>query len=539
MKRPAPQAPAGSSWLPSAVVALTFLAFLPALSNRFVDWDDGAFIVRNPHIRGLWPANVLWAFTSRMAGQYHPLTWLSLMLDYAVWGLSPTGFHLTNILLHALNAGLFFYLAKRLFALAQPELAPKRAAFAAALAALLFGLHPLRVESAAWATERRDVLSGFFYLLAALEYLKERRSRSLAYFALSLLAKGVGVTLPAALLVLDWFPLRRLEGRWRERLVEKWPYFALAGAALAANAFTESFNGALQTTARYGVPARLASAAYGLCFYLSKSVWPARLIPIYEFPPKLDPFEPRFVLCAGLAAGLTLAAVFLRKKRPALLASWLFYGLTLSPMLGLARFGPQLVADRYSYLSCLPLALLAAAGAEWLARRAHAELVALCAVVLAGLAALTWRQCAVWHDTDGFFAYVLAQAPDTAIAHHNVGRRLEAQGRMDEALAQYRAALAINPDYPLALNSLGLALARTGHPDQAEAPLRKALSLEPDYWEARANLGLALAAEGRYADAQDALQAAIALQPQRESLRRNLALVERAAAGATAQARRR
>ncbi len=501
----------------------TFFAFIPALFNDFVDWDDGVFIVNNPHVRGLWPANILWMFASRMGGHYHPLTWLSLALDYAVWGLNPTGFHLTNVVLHALNAALFFYVAKRLLCAAQPELDGRRVGYAALLAALVFGLHPLRVESVAWATERRDVLSGFFYLLAVLEYLKDRRGRSLAYFACSLLSKAIGVTLPLVLLVLDWYPLKR-----KRPLLEKWPYFALAAGALFANAFTESFNGAFDTTAHYGAGQRLAAAAYGLCFYARKTLWPTRLNPIVEFPARLSPLEPRFALSILAVVAVTAALFALRKRRPELLACWNVYVWTLLPVLGLVKFGPQLVADRYSYLSCLPFALLAAAGAERLARRGASETAALCGVIVAALGLLTWSQCAVWRDTDRFFASVLAEAPDTAIAHHNVGRRLEKAGRVDEAIAHYRRAVEIRPDYAIAWNSLGLALARKGDAADGEQALRKALTLKPGYWEALANLGLALASEKRYDEAEAELEQAIALNPQLPSLRQNLALVEQA-----------
>lgn len=532
----APPAKEAPDWLPTAVLAATFLAFLPALWNNLIDWDDGVFIARNVHIRGLGLDNLIWMLTARMSGNYHPLTWLTLALDYAVWGGSPFGFHLTNVVLHALNAALFFYVAKRLLTAAQPQLEPARAALAAAFAALLFGLHPLRVESVAWATERRDVLSGLFYLLAVLAYLKEQRPRSLFYFTLSLLSKAVGVTLPLALLILDWYPLKRFS---RERVVEKWPYFALAAAAALANAFTQSYNGALAPTSAYGLPTRLAAAAYGLCFYARKTLWPSHLIPIYEFPANLQPLEPRFLLSGVLVLAAAAALWALRKKRPALWAAALFYGLTLLPMLGLVKFGPQLVADRYSYLSCLPLALLAAAGAERLARRAQPETMALGGVLLVALTALTWRQCAVWHDTDGFFAYVLAEAPDTAIARHNVGRRLEARGRLDEAASEYRRAIAINPDYALAHNSLGLLLARRGDQKDAEPELREAIRLKPDYWEAHANLALTLTDAGRFPEALDEMNQAIALNPDLPALRQNLGLIEAAQARAQAKTARR
>lgn len=498
--------------LAGAVAAAAFLVFIPALFNAFVDWDDVVFLVKNSAYKGFGASNLAWMLTARMGGHYHPLTWLSYALDHALWGADPFGYHLTNVLLHAANAAAFFGLARRLL--------PSRAA--AALAALLFAVHPLRVESVAWASERRDVLSALFYLLTVRDYLDGKKGRSLVFFACSLLSKAVGVTLPLALLILDWHQKKPL------RLKDKTPYFVLAALAALVNAGTQSYNGALEGFAGYPLLHRLAASAYSLAFYVGKTLWPSDLVPIYEFPASLNPLEPRFVVSAVFVAAMAAAAA----RRRELLASWLFYVVTLLPVVGLVRFGPQLVADRYSYLSCLPLALLAGAAI-------HRRAFFLAPIVVLALATLTWRQCRVWKDTDAFWVYVLSKAPDTAIAHHNVGRRLDAQGRLPEAIAAYERALAIRPRYALAHNNLGLALMRLQKLDEAERHYRAALEIDENYWEARANLALALGSRGRYHDARVEIERAIALQPQRESLKRNRELIEAGIRGQDARRPRR
>lgn len=513
-----PREPAPSLVAPAAAVAAaTFLAFLPALSNGFVDWDDKPYLLENPGVRGLGLSHLKWMFTTILWGPYMPLTWLSFAVDYQLWGLDPLGYHLTSLLLHALNAAVFYVLARRLLerALAPP---PQALALGAAFAALVFSLHPLRVESVAWAFERRDVLSGLFYLLSLLLYVGGSLRPSLACYALSLLSKGMGVSLPIILLILDAYPLRR------KALKEKAPFFLLAGAAGLIGAI-----GQVRTPVAEAIvvdaAGRLARASYSLAFYLWKTLWPWPLLPLYEAPVILDPWEGRFLLSAATACALTAAAVLARKRWPAGLACWLGYAATLAPVLGLIPFGHQLAADRYSYLACLPWALLAGAGLVKLSRRDTTRAAALGGAVALCLATLTWRQTRVWRDTIRLWSHAVAFAPAMAIPQHNLGRALAQRGRFGEAIAHYRAALSVNPSYTIAYNSLGWALAARGELEAAEAAYGEALRLKPDYWEALSNLGLCLARQGRLEAAAARLEQAARLSPEVAGVRKNLGLV--------------
>ncbi|HEX9418402.1 MAG TPA: hypothetical protein VGA81_05065, partial [Methylomirabilota bacterium] len=317
-------------------------------------------------------------FTSFHVGHYVPLTWVSFGLDYLVWGMDPFGYHLTNLALHAANAALFFLVAVRLLALASPALAVDRLGLrvAALAAALLFSVHPLRVESVAWATERRDVLCGFFYLLAALSYLraanyllvKDARARSrrvwyaatIAAGAAAMLSKSMAVSLPAILLLLDLYPLKRLrldasllDAKSRRVLAEKAPLFLFAAAAAVLAVLAVGRADALTSVGRMGIVERLSIACFSLAFYPFKMLVPLHLSPLYELPPVLGPWTPSFAVSALAVIGITGLAVGLRRRWPALAAAWAGYVVMLVPVSGIVHNGPQITADRYSYLPCL------------------------------------------------------------------------------------------------------------------------------------------------------------------------------------------
>ena len=305
----------GGSWLVPVLIALvTFAAFLPTLNNQFVDWDDQRNFLENPHYRGLAWTHLRWMWTTFHMGHYIPLTWMTLGLDYVLWGMNPLGYHLTNLLLHAANAAVFFFVVRRILTLALPSPSERGHALAvsAGFAALVFAIHPLRVESVAWATERRDVLSGLFYLLTILGYLRDcepgKRGRgwywlSVAVFGCALLSKSMVVNLPVVLLILDVYPLRRLGGAlgwWSEPArrvyVEKIPFVLLAAAASAIAVMAQSSIHAAASLAQLSVPGRLAVSAYGLSFYVWKTVVPLNLSPLYELSPTVNPWAMPFLL---------------------------------------------------------------------------------------------------------------------------------------------------------------------------------------------------------------------------------------------------
>src|SRR5438876_81531 len=368
-------------WLVPALIALvTFAAFLPTLQNQFVNWDDDENFLDNPHYRGLGWTQLRWMWTTFHLGHYIPLTWMTFGLDYRLWGMNPFGYHLTSLLLHAANAVVFFFVVHRILTLALPSPSERGRALAvsAGFAALVFAIHPLRVESVAWVTERRDVLSGLFFLLTILVYLRscERPELgrwwyglSVALFGCALLSKSMAVSLPVVLLILEVYPLRRLGGSlgWasasaRRVYVEKIPFVLLAAAASALALLAQLSSRAMVSVAHLSALDRLVVSAYGLSFYLWKTVVPLNLSPLYMLPQTVNPAATPFIVSYGGVLAVTAIALALRRPRPGLPAAWLAYVVGLRPVVGVAYRGPQVAADRYTYLAALGWAILAGAG---------------------------------------------------------------------------------------------------------------------------------------------------------------------------------
>ncbi len=575
--------------LPLLTAAITLVAFLPALDAGFVNWDDDKVLLANDHFRGLGGQQLRWMFTAYWMGHYHPLTWLSYALDYSVWGIdSAFGYHLTNVVLHAISAALFYFLATRLLALAMGEPTGRESValrVSAAAAALVFSVHPLRVESVAWVTERRDVLSVAFLIPCVLCYLRygageAHRWRwytaSLVLLLLSLLSKAWGMTLPAVLLVLDFYPLRRIRATRKglfspaavRVLGDKLPFLLLAGwiAVKAAGAQATALY-TMKTLAEYGVANRIAQAFYGLAFYAGTTIFPIGLAPLYEIPIGMSPFEPRFVVAAVVVSAGIAALLAWRRRWPAGVALLAVYIITLAPVLGFAQSGPQLVADRYSYVSCMTFALLAGAAmlvsqrrlADRWPPRAVLGVTAGAAVALIGtLAVLTWQQTQVWRTSQTLWARTLAVCPTSRYAHYNLGvqfaneqqyapaieqfratlqldpahtgalaslgRALQAQGKPAEAIGRYTEALAIRPAMPKVHRWLASALQEVGRYDEAARHLDQALRLEPGSIEARSELGIALVQQGDFDAAIGHLTAAVRADPDNPQVRYNLGL---------------
>lgn len=531
-------------WIPGAVVGLvTAAVFLPALNNDFVDWDDIQNFLDNPHYRGLgWP-QLHWMWTTFHLGHYVPLTWMTLGLDYVLWGMDPQGYHLTSLVLHAANAVLVYVLGRRLLARALPQLPPSGPALrlGSVFAALLFAVHPLRVESVAWATERRDVLCGFFYLLAVLGYLRYcapapdqgRGDRkwywaSVACAGFALLSKSMAVSLPVILLILDVYPLGRLGGRtpgWlggaaRPVWIEKIPFILLSLAASVVALVAALSAGAANSLARVGLGGRIAVSLYSLTFYLWKTLVPRDLSPLYDLPFHVNPLARSFVVAGLTAVACTVVVVMQRRQWPAVAAAWLVYAVILLPVLGLVHNGPQLAADRYSYLSCLGWALLAGGGLAyaWGAVRGtraaplRAAMSGLAVVIVVGLGVLTGRQIAVWRDTDTLWSHALAVSP-SARAELNVGMMLARQGRLTDGVDHVEQALLRNPGFLDAYVGMGTLLTQQGRGKEALEYFALALKLNPRSAEAHNNLGLALEDQGRRAEAIAQYRAALESRP--------------------------
>lgn len=542
---PADLGPGRGHWLyPLAAALLTFAVFLPALDNGFIDWDERPLLLGNRHYRGLGWDQIAWMFTTRLMGHWMPLNWISFGLDYALWGMEPAGYHLTNVGLHAANAAVFYAVAWRLLGLALPERLTAdhaRLRLGTLVAALLFSLHPLRVESVAWVTERRDVLSGLFYLLAILAYLRYCEDRmagrprggrlywaAVALGALALLSKAMAVSLPVILLLLDVYPLRRLgvgpvgwTGPAARRVwLEKLPFATLGAGVAGVALWAQVAGGNPVPLAVLPWSGRLAIASYALVFYLEKTLVPAGLSVLYELrlPLALAPW--RVALSALTVVAITALAVALRRHAPGVLAAWVTYIVILLPVSGIVQSGYQVAADRYTYLACLGWALLAGAAVVALGRAS--ALVALIAV--AALGGVTWTQAKVWHDNETLWRHAVAVDPASGIARANLGAALNARGRPVEALAELRQALRLRPNYPDAHLNLGLLLAQGGDPAGAVPHFRQAIRLWPGFAEAHNNLGAALAVQGLRADAVPHFRDAIRISPDHADARNNLGL---------------
>ncbi len=477
-------------WLAAAVLAgLAFAALAPALACDFVNFDDFTYVIRNAQVKdGLSAAGVRWAFTTSRAANWHPLAWLSLQLDATLFGPGPLGFHLTNVLLHAANAALLFLALRALTG----------AFWRSAAVALLFAVHPLRVESVAWVSERKDVLSAAFGLLALAAYAGYARAPSLrrylavvAALLLSLLAKPMLVTLPCLLLVLDWWPLRRArEPRdWGRLAAEKLPLFALAAASSAVTVRAQAAEGAVMALEKLPLDARVGNAAVSYAVYLGKTVWPVNLAVLYPHPGGLPAWQ--VAAAALLLAALTAGAVALRRRAPYLLAGWLWYLGTLVPVIGLVQVGVQAYADRYTYFPQVGLLLAACWGAADLAgARARAALVT-AGVVAWILAGLTWGQLGAWRDSLTLWRHAVRVAGESATGLSNLGETLEELKSFKEAEAYYRGAVRLDPESVQAYINLGNNLLKQDPPryDDAARVFEELCRVKPDSAEGHTNLG--------------------------------------------------
>jgi tetratricopeptide (TPR) repeat protein len=522
------------------VFAITVAWFLPALGNGFVAWDDDVLLTGNPYYRGLSWRHLVWMATTVHGGHYDPLTWLTYGIDYALWGMDPRGYHLTSVLFHGVNAVLAFWLTRTLLRRAGLQ-DGSRLWLAAAAGALFFALHPLRVESVVWVSERRDVVCGVFYLLALLAYVRMADAArpgpwlgaSLGCFLLSLLAKPWGMTLPAVLLVLDVYPLRRHRqpGARRRLLLEKAPFLLLALAAAAVASYALDAAGALRPTlAEYGVGQRLAQAFYALCFYVAKTVVPAGLSPLYPFDPQLDPTAPAYALSALVVLGAAVTLVLFRRRAPWAVAAAAGYALIALPVLGFAQAGGHAVADRYSYLACLPWAVLAAAGVYASGRVAPRATGAAAVTILAALALLTVRQTRVWKSSLTLWEHAVRVDGTSSPAHAERGRARRAAGDSAGAVADFDTAIALDRTNAAAYSERGSVRHEAGDLNAALADYTAAIRALPRYASAYYNRGVAWQAKGNLDAAASDYGEAIRLNPRDPRPRNNRGVV-RAAQG--------
>lgn len=534
--------PPHARWVPVFLAMAVLLAYWPVRRLGFVRFDDPTYVTENPHVlRGLtWPG-VKWAFTSGYGANWHPLTWLSHMVDVQLYGLSAGGHHVSSVLLHAMSASLLFGVLFRMTG------AVWRSAFVAAA----FALHPIHVESVAWVAERKDVLSAFLWMATLWAYVSYVRAQDalrytmvLLLFTLGLMAKPMVVTLPFALLLLDVWPLRRLElgGDWprsaRRLIREKLPMFALSAASSAVTYVVQQNGGTIASSIRLPASERVANALISYLAYLGKTIWPRQLAAYYPYPQTLS--GPLVLASAVVLVVASAAAIAVARRRPYVLVGWFWYIGTLIPAIGIVQVGTQSMADRYTYIPLIGIFIVAAWGipdllGRWI-RSTVPFAVGACVALLACTIG-TRAQVRYWQSSTTLWRHALAVTSDNYAAHTYYGNALAAEGDLPGAIAHYNRAISIRPDYPEAHNNLGPALARTGKLDDAIAQFKEAIRLRPNYADAHSNLGVALASQGKWDAAIAEYTEAIRLDPEHARARSNLGLALQAA-GRTADAQR-
>ncbi len=496
------------------LVITTCAVYWQVGNHDFVAFDDDAYITKNPQVQaGLTSDSILWAFTAAHADNWHPLTWLSLMLDIELYGMNPGQMLMTNLFFHIANTLLLFLVLCLLTS------APLHSGFVAAL----FALHPLHVESVAWVSERKDVLSTFFWMLTMLSYIRyveqpdiRRYLTMFLFFMLGLMSKPMLVTLPIVLLLLDYWPLNRWKEERGKRKVtaEKLPLFALAAASGIVTFIVQQSGGAVKSLEAYPFSVRIANATVSYISYIGKMIWPSDLAFFYPHPGMLPAWQ-----IAGaclLLVLITLLAIRMMKPYPWLAVGWLWYVVTLLPVIGLVQVGLQSMADRYTYIPFIGIFIIIAWGvpellAGWRYRKLF--LTAVAAFIIPALMAVTYVQVQYWGSSILLFEHALDVTDDNYVAHHNLGLFLQGQGRTTEAIEHYTQALHIKPAFAKAHNNIGTALEEANRPDQALWHYSEALRINPSLAKTHNNMAVALEKQGRTDEAAKHYSSALGLKP--------------------------
>ena len=551
------------------LVLAVLVVYWPLMNHDFINLDDNVYVTENPNVRsGFTKSGFIWAFTKPHSANWHPLTWLSHMLDCQLFGLNPGMHHLTNLLFHIANSLLLFAVFMRM----------TRALWQSAFVAVLFALHPLHVESVAWIAERKDVLSTFFWILTMWAYVRyaeqPRVNRYLAvviFFVLGLMSKAMLVTLPFVLLLMDYWPLGRLQLGRRENkgksgfhrlsffhlVWEKAPLFVLAAISCVLTFIVQEQGGGVASSDEFPLQTRISNALVSYAVYMGKMIWPSDLAVFYPHPGIVPRWE---VIAAGLlVASLSILCIRAVRTRPYLAVGWLWYLGTLVPVIGLVQVGNQAMADRYTYIPLIGLFIMFAWGvpdllSKWRHRQA---LIVICtALILSAIMVCTWMQIRHWKDGISLFKHALNVTVNNHLAHNNLGLLLLNQGRANEAIMHYLKAIKIKPRWALAHYNMGVAKAGqrkfkeaieyyseaiklnpsspTAHNnlanvllaqkrfDAAIAHYQEALRINPDYGNAHSNLGIAFAAKGDLKEAISHFREALRAKPDDYRVRQNL-----------------
>ena len=545
-------------YVAASAALITLLVYLPSLQNEFVDWDDGEYVFDNPFIRSFDWALLRWAFSNFYAANWHPLTWVSHALDYAVWGLNPLGHHLTSVVLHAANTFVVVFLTISLIGAARRPGENDHSEFlhdpsmliAAGVTGLLFGLHPVHVESVAWVSERKDLLCALFFLLSIIAYMKyagsmggethraERKGSTpnamrfafftdkhylatMAFFVLALLSKPMAVTLPAVLLVLDWHPFNRIRNPKTAlaAFVEKLPLMALSLISSVLTILAQRADGALQSAAFAPLSTRVPMAIKSLMAYLGKMVAPLNLIPFYPYPRYGRLFSAEYLLPIALVTGITIASMIIARKHKLWLSAWGCYVVMLFPVLGIVQVGGQAMADRYTYLPSIAPFLIVGLGAAWISGKVRGFRYAglFCGIagilLFTALSFITVRQTAIWNNSLGLWDYVIEKTPETPLAYVNRGLVYENRERFDKAIEDFSKAITLDPLLDAAYNNRGMVFGKTGRFDMAIEDFNRAIALNPSDPTAVNNLGIIYGKAGSFDKAFEQFNKALLLRP--------------------------
>lgn len=537
------------------LAAATAAVYWRVLGFEFTNYDDWDYVTRNPQVQaGLTWETIKWAFTTGAASNWHPITWLSHALDCQLYGLEPWGHHLTSLVIHIANTVLLFLVLDTM----------TRCTWRSAFVAAAFALHPLHVESVAWVAERKDVLSTLFWLLTMWAYARYveanvganvgaghahvgagyaippprnshhsrlRYALVVLLFALGLMTKPMLVTLPLALLLLDYWPLGRLDAliakgkslRYAVRtlVIEKWPLLALSAASAVVTVVFQQLGGAVRPLVDFPLGIRAANAVASYVGYVGKMLWPSHLAIFYPHP---GPTIPGWLIVSSIAQLALITYLALREGRrlPWLAVGWLWYAITLLPVVGLVQVGNQAMADRYSYVTLIGLFIILAWGVPGLlGGRARWAPSALAGAAVAAMGWAAYVQAGYWRSSEVVFRRALAVTKDNAVTHVNLGTALGEKGRYDEAVEHWRAALEIQPNNLDALSNLGSVLALRGDTEEARGYLERALRMNPNLAEAENALGIALIKRGDIAGAVRHFERAVQLAPANRSFRAN------------------
>lgn len=497
------------------LILLTIIVFAAVKDNGFINLDDNRYVYQNPHIQsGLNADSLKYAFSIDFSN-WHPLTWLSLMLDYQLFHLDPAGYHVVNLIFHVINTLLLFLFLHRM----------TKALWPCAFVAAMFAVHPLHVESVAWVAERKDVLSGLFWILTmgAYSYYVEKPSLQtyafvLLFFILGLMSKPMVVTLPFALLLLDYWPLRRIEilqwSRIRPLLMDKIPLFVLTIFACILTFTANQTSGAVESAGDLSLFVRLGNALISYVAYIGKMIYPAALAVLYPHPLSV-------ALWQGLAAALLLAAVtafviWKMKEAPYLVTGWLWYLGTLVPVIGIVQAGIQSMADRYTYIPLIGVFIMAAWGAADLAKKwklPKAALPVIAAGILLILAMITRTQVGYWQNNLTLYSHTLSITRNNFFIHNNRGNVYNSMGNYAKAIEDYDRSIEIKPDFALAYVNRGAAYSTQGNYQEAIEDLTQALKIKPDFGEAYINRGIIYTNMGKYQQAIEDLNRAIEHNP--------------------------